>query len=302
MVLSLTKQPECTWIELLQNMRGVLKEKSFTQIPQLSSSRALSLQSHFSVRHPNSNGRTRALYIGINYVGQQGELRGCHNDVAMMKKYVENSHGFDPSNVMVLMDDGQHKEPTHSNIMAGFKWLVQGAQVCILPLCDILFSGFCVCPHLALFMCLHAPFFKTVLLLGNLVHRNSDAILPNKKFQEGDSLFMHYSGHGGSMRDDNGDEEDGKDETLVPVDYQNAGQIRDDVIFKEVVSMLPKGAQLTVVMDCCHSGSILDLPYNFEAGDSNMQQALTGGMPLMPPNGKFDWNKALKVRVLPGRS
>lgn len=207
MVLSLTKQPECTWIELLQNMRGVLKEKSFTQIPQLSSSRALSLQSNFSVRHPQSNGRTRALYIGINYVGQQGELRGCHNDVAMMKKYVEESHGFDPSNVMVLMDDGQHREPTHSNIMAGFKWLVEGAQVCILPLCDVLFSGFCVHPFLGilclscyrdfvsvltspLFLCLHVPFFKTVLLLGHLFHRNSDAILPQKK-NPGGGLSLH---------------------------------------------------------------------------------------------------------------
>ena len=38
--------------------------------------------------------------------------------------------------------------------------------------------------------------------------------------QAGDNLFMHYSGHGGSMRDDNGDEKDGMDETLVPLDYQ----------------------------------------------------------------------------------
>jgi len=28
------------------------------------------------------------------------------------------------------------------------------------------------------------------------------------------------SGHGGSMPDDNGDESDGKDETMVPLDYQ----------------------------------------------------------------------------------
>lgn len=33
-------------------------------------------------------GKTRSLLIGINYVGQQGELAGCHNDVKMMKAYI----------------------------------------------------------------------------------------------------------------------------------------------------------------------------------------------------------------------
>ena len=28
----------------------------------------------------------RAVLIGINYVGQQGELSGCHNDVLNIKK------------------------------------------------------------------------------------------------------------------------------------------------------------------------------------------------------------------------
>lgn len=41
-------------------------------------------------------------------------------------------------------------------------------------------------------------------------------------------------GHGGSVRDTNGDEADNMDETLVPVDYTKAGQITDDVILKEV--------------------------------------------------------------------
>lgn len=41
----------------------------------------------------------------------------------------------------------------------------------------------------------------------------------------GDSLFFHYSGHGGSVPDDDGDEEDGMDETLVPVDHEQAGQV-----------------------------------------------------------------------------
>jgi hypothetical protein len=38
-------------------------------------------------------------------------------------------------------------------------------------------------------------------------------------FLAGDAVFTHYSGHGGKLRDDDGDEKDGYDETLVPVDY-----------------------------------------------------------------------------------
>lgn len=55
-----------------------------------------------------------------------------------------------------------------------------------------------------------------------------------KGAKAGDSLFMHYSGHGGSVKDHTGDEEDNKDETMVPVDYAKSGQIKDDEILKEV--------------------------------------------------------------------
>ena len=60
-------------------------------------------------------------------MGQQGELRGCHNDVKMMKSFVE-SQGFDPGCALVLMDDGQHQPPTSANILKGFDWLTEGAQ------------------------------------------------------------------------------------------------------------------------------------------------------------------------------
>lgn len=38
--------------------------------------------------------------------------------------------------------------------------------------------------------------------------------------QSGDSLFFLFSGHGGQQEDQNGDEEDGMDETILPVDYR----------------------------------------------------------------------------------
>jgi uncharacterized caspase-like protein len=45
-----------------------------------------------------------------------------------------------------------------------------------------------------------------------------------------DSLFFHFSGHGGQTEDLDGDEEDGYDETIYPVDFRSAGMIVDDVI------------------------------------------------------------------------
>ena len=44
-----------------------------------------------------------------------------------------------------------------------------------------------------------------------------------------DSFFFHFSGHGGQTEDLDGDEEDGYDETIYPVDFKRAGMIVDDV-------------------------------------------------------------------------
>jgi hypothetical protein len=46
--------------------------------------------------------------------------------------------------------------------------------------------------------------------------------------QDGDIVWVHYSGHGGRVRDVSGDEEDGYDSTLIPVDFRSSGQILDD--------------------------------------------------------------------------
>ncbi|KAK0431415.1 peptidase C14 [Armillaria borealis] len=73
-----------------------------------------------------------------------------------------------------------------------------------------------------------------------------------------DSLVFHYSGHGGQIRDQNGDEADGYDEVIFPVD---GGYIVDDDMHAFMVKPLPPGCRLTALFDCCHSGSALDLPY-----------------------------------------
>jgi len=82
--------------------------------------------------------------------------------------------------------------------------------------------------------------------------------------QPGDSLFFHYSGHGGTAKDSHGDEIDGFDETILPCDYAKNGQIIDDVIYENLVQPLPKGCRLTAIFDSCHSGTVLDLPYTYQ--------------------------------------
>lgn len=68
-------------------------------------------------------------------------------------------------------------------------------------------------------------------------------------------------GHGGQQPDEDGDEEDGLDETLIPLDFAENGHIIDDDILKILVKPMRKDVHCTVIMDCCHSGTVLDLPY-----------------------------------------
>lgn len=84
--------------------------------------------------------------------------------------------------------------------------------------------------------------------------------------KSGDVLFFHYSGHGSQIKDTNGDDTDGLDEVIIPCDYfSNNSVIIDDEIKAIVQSNLKEGVKLVVLMDCCHSGSIFDLKYNYDA-------------------------------------
>jgi len=83
--------------------------------------------------------------------------------------------------------------------------------------------------------------------------------------KEGRQGWISYSGHGAQVPDDEiqkvgySEEKDGMDEAMVNIDYQSVGLLTDDEL-KEVL-VFSKGSSLMVFMDCCHSGTILDLPY-----------------------------------------
>lgn len=179
-------------------------------------------------------GFTRALCLGINYIGTQSELYGCANDVRVISHLLKFLK-LPIQNLKVLSDDPSLPDaaakPTKAEMEKALEWLVQGV----------------------------AP---------------------------GDHLLFTYSGHGTQVpsensaakpkakpsrkrgRTDEEDEEpDGQDEALCPLDFEKKGFIIDDllhVLFKR----LPKGARLTAVLDCCHSGTAFDLQYNVNGADA----------------------------------
>ncbi|PTD01666.1 Metacaspase-1A [Fusarium culmorum] len=162
----------------------------------------------YTFQYSRCTGRRKALLIGINYFNQEGELRGCINDVHNVSAFLVERYGYKREDMILLTDDQQDPVmiPTRENIIRAMGWLVSNAQ-------------------------------------------------PD------DALFLHYSGHGGQVEDLDGDEDDGYDECIYPVDHSQAGPIIDDEIHFRVVKPLVQGVRLTAIFDSCHSATVMDLPY-----------------------------------------
>lgn len=79
-----------------------------------------------------------------------------------------------------------------------------------------------------------------------------------EKSKANDIAFIFYAGHGSQVPNSLTKEEDKKDESIVPSDTWKPGveDIRDKELAKIYNAFLDKGIKLTVIMDCCHSGSL----------------------------------------------
>lgn len=96
----------------------------------------------------------------------------------------------------------------------------------------------------------------------NIIH--SLGVLVTKAHSAGlQEIFIHYSGHGSYTRDTSRDEVDGRDETIVPLDYNTGGMITDDQLH-EFMELVPSSCRVIALFDCCHSGTILDLKWRYE--------------------------------------
>jgi hypothetical protein len=81
----------------------------------------------------------------------------------------------------------------------------------------------------------------------------------------GDSVLFHYSGHGGLTLDYSGDERSGYDSCIYPIENGKIECITDDELRECLVKKIPGNCKCFAILDCCHSGSALDLRYIYNA-------------------------------------
>lgn len=74
-------------------------------------------------------------------------------------------------------------------------------------------------------------------------------------------LTVYYTGHGSQVTDTHGDEDDNKDEVMVFDD----GYITDDELLKCIKDYHTGKPQTILMSDCCHSGTIWDIPTDITA-------------------------------------
>ena len=92
---------------------------------------------------------------------------------------------------------------------------------------------------------------------SNILNELKNLIINAKS---GDVLFFYYSGHGSYTYDRNNDETDGRDEMLVSSDLQ---AVLDDELKSIIQTHLSSEITIVGLFDSCHSGTILDLKYNY---------------------------------------
>lgn len=89
----------------------------------------------------------------------------------------------------------------------------------------------------------------------------------SSSLKSGDIVYLHFSCHGQPVEDRDGDEADGWDEAIIPIDaqkvysrdkYKGENHITDDELnrfFRTIRTKIGRKGYLTVVVDACHAGT-----------------------------------------------
>ncbi len=148
-----------------------------------------------------------------------------------------------------------------------------------------------------------------------------EQLVENAKKHPNAIFLFQFSGHGSQVEDTDGDESDGLDETICPVDttLDGKGDITDDELEVLVKELTAETENATLILDCCHSGSNLRAP-GFKARRLDRPALLAktrktrGGSgegqdkPLLPPSKRYvaivgcmPSELSLETEVVPGK-
>lgn len=112
-------------------------------------------------------------------------------------------------------------------------------------------------------------FYLTTILDEQATYQNITNQLSTftNQTKKGDIVYLHFSAHGQPVEDLNGDEEDGWDEAIVPIDayknykkgvYEGKKHLLDDQLntyIKKLRTKIGATGFLYVVIDACHAGT-----------------------------------------------
>jgi len=111
----------------------------------------------------------------------------------------------------------------------------------------------------------------------------------------GDTLFFYYSGHGTSIGNLHSCFKNEQDDAIIPNDYTSTGFITDDWLYNNLTSKVPSGVTLWAFTDCCHSGTMLDLKYNWTYNATyNGKSQVTKNLVY----NSSEWNNNFNVNII----
>lgn len=168
-----------------------------------------------------------AILIGINYFGNERELKGCINDVLNMRSLLKK-YGYKKKNMLVLTDITNYKK-------SKFNRMDKKERKKTIKLTRAEPTKKNICKY-----------------IKRLV----------KNVRSGDKIFIHFSGHGGRTIDLDSSESDNKDEVIFTCDHNI---IKDDTLKRMLYLTKEENITINCVLDCCHSGTGLDLPNKIES-------------------------------------
>ena len=117
-----SRKNKMTWADALEVMHDELEEEGGRQsLPTLTTSKAIDVHDErLRIVSTSKRGTRRALLVGAHYEDEGNEnfwLASCHTDVRRMRHHLIHEEGFEKENILVLMDDDRHHEPTKDLIL-----------------------------------------------------------------------------------------------------------------------------------------------------------------------------------------